>query len=116
MLKVLYVAVLLLFNIGIYFLIAWQAKAIDPTIKNLLWFFTKTTPFLILLNTGIGFGVSKFYQLTENLTFVVLLNMLTAVTASVIVACILESKFPNWKEVLGILIIMVGVYIVNYKK
>jgi len=115
MLKPLYVALLLIFNIGIYFLIAYQAKTVEPTIKNLLWFFTKTTPFLILLNTGIGFGFSKFYKLTDNLMFTAVLNMLAAVTASVIVACILAKKFPTLKEIIGILIIMVGVFIVNMK-
>lgn len=116
MIKILYTILLLLFNMGIQFLILYQSKNINPVPKDIAIFFLKVSPIIIAINIGVGIVINKFYKMADNMFFIALLNLATVVLATVFSTCIVTKKLPTIKEFIGIIIIIIGVFIVNFKK
>ncbi|MBM7702934.1 hypothetical protein [Metabacillus iocasae] len=94
-------------------LFAYQAKHIDPSFVTTLFYQVKLIPLFLTANLLIGYGVKFTYKTVNNLTFALTLSKGIEIMVCVVIGYLFLREVPNWRTVVGVIIILVGFFIMK---
>ncbi|WP_054024601.1 EamA family transporter [Bacillus sp. FJAT-28004] len=102
-----------LFVVNLIF--SYQGKHIDPQFWSTLKFQLLMLPLFLMANMSIGYGVKYGLKSTENLSFTLITAKCLEILISLIMGYLFLKEFPNWKNWIGLVIIVIGLLLVKQK-
>jgi len=94
---------------------AYHNNHIDPDFLPTLWYFIKVIPFFLSASMMVGYGVKFLTKIVDNLTFSLIVSKGLEILVSVAIGYIFLKEIPNWRTGIGILIILIGFWVLKGK-
>jgi len=97
------------------FIFSYQGKHIEPQFWSTLKFQLLMLPFFLMANLSIGYGVKYGLKSSGNLSFTLVAAKCLEILISLIMGYLFLKEFPNWKNWVGFVIIVIGLFLVKQK-
>jgi len=97
------------------FIFSYQGKHIDPQFWSTLKFQLLMLPLFLMANMSIGYGIKYGLKSTENLSFTLIAAKCLEILISIIMGYLFLREFPNWKNWVGLVVIVIGLLLVKQK-